>query len=260
MGGRGGARCASTATMRARRRWCRIALWTTNETTQHRAARATPATDPIVFRLVAHRAAIGEKMTDSNGSERGFDGRDFAIVLLTLGGVGGYLWLDHKLTLERKVATDLSKDLALLLAGGASVSPPAASVTALPRPLALPAPAPAPRNASYAVRVPRLERAPRTYDDVFARRGRGLPVPYLRALALHESDMRARLADGPAWGLLQVIEVVREDHNRLCASARVDPSRSPGAGRSDAAPEPRRPRAARATPTGRRSCPSPARR
>jgi hypothetical protein len=153
-------------------------------------------------------------MSDSNGNERGFDGRDFATVLLTLGGVGGYLWLDHKLTLERKVATDLSKEVALLLAGGASVSPPAAPVSALPRLPAPPAPTRAPSNASYAVRLPRLALAPRTYDDVFARCGRGLPISYLRALALHESDMRPRLADGPAWGLLQVIEVVREDHNR----------------------------------------------
>jgi hypothetical protein len=69
------------------------------------------------------------------------------------------------------------------------------------------------RNASSLARLPRLELAPRTYDDVFASRGRGLPVAYLRALALHESDMRPRLADGPAWGLMQVLEVVREDFN-----------------------------------------------
>jgi hypothetical protein len=70
------------------------------------------------------------------------------------------------------------------------------------------------RNATSLARLPRIELAPRTYDDVFAGSGRGLPVPYLRALALHESDMRPRLADGPAWGLMQVIEVVREDFNR----------------------------------------------
>ena len=159
---------------------------------------------------------MGEKMSDSRGKEIGFDGRDVALVLLTLGGVGGYLWLDHKLTLERKVATQLSKEL-FQLTRGATLCPPGAPLPALPRPappLALPAPAPAPRNGSFEGRVPRLELAPRTYDDVFAIRGRGLPVPYLRALALHESDLRPRLADGPAWGLLQVIEVVREDFNR----------------------------------------------
>lgn len=151
-------------------------------------------------------------MSDSNGK---IDGRDVALVLLTLGGVGGYMWLDHKLTLEQKVATELSKEHTLLVTRGATLCLPGAPLPALPRPappLALPAPAP--RNGSFEGRVPRLELAPRTYDDVFAIRGRGLPIPYLRALALHESDLRPRLSDGPAWGLLQVIEVVREDFNR----------------------------------------------
>lgn len=56
--------------------------------------------------------------------------------------------------------------------------------------------------------------APRTFDQIFAAYGHGIPVPYLRALALRESDMNARSSDGPAWGLLQVIEVVRQDYNK----------------------------------------------
>jgi hypothetical protein len=36
----------------------------------------------------------------------------------------------------------------------------------------------------------------------------------LRALALRESSMNPRSSSGPAWGLLQVIEVVRLDHNQ----------------------------------------------
>jgi hypothetical protein len=152
---------------------------------------------------------------------------------MTLGGVGGYLWLDHKLRLEKKVNEDLTTLLLQLadfpprpgaplpkLPPGRLAVPP---IEVLPKELAaqlqaLPAPgsaASAPsRNATSLARLPRIELAPRTYDDVFAGSGRGLPVPYLRALALHESDMRPRLADGPAWGLMQVIEVVREDFNR----------------------------------------------
>jgi hypothetical protein len=150
---------------------------------------------------------------------------------MTLGGVGGYLWLDHKLRLERQVNADQSKlllQLAALQASGASLPKVALERLAVPqievlpkdlaaRLQALPPGAPAPsagRNATSFARLPRLELAPRTYDDVFAGSGRGIPVPYLRALALHESDMRPRLADGPAWGLMQVIEVVREDFNR----------------------------------------------
>ena len=56
--------------------------------------------------------------------------------------------------------------------------------------------------------------APHTFDQIFAAYGHGIPVPFLRALALRESDMQASLADGPAWGLLQVIEVVRQDYNK----------------------------------------------
>jgi hypothetical protein len=56
--------------------------------------------------------------------------------------------------------------------------------------------------------------SPRTFDQIFAAYGHGIPVPFLRALALRESDMRASLADGPAWGLLQVIEIVRQDYNK----------------------------------------------
>ena len=167
-------------------------------------------------------------MSDSNEQKRGIDGRNVALVLMTLGGVGGYLWLDHKLRIERKVNSDLTSLLLQL----AAMQPPGAPLPKLPpgRPpieglpkelaaqlQALPAAAASaspPRNASSLARLPRIELAPRTYDDVFAGSGRGLPVPYLRALALHESDMRPRLADGPAWGLLQVIEVVREDFNR----------------------------------------------
>lgn len=171
-------------------------------------------------------------MSDSNGQKKGIDGKNIAMVLMTLGGVGGYLWLDHKLRIERQVNADQSRlllQLAALQASGASLSKGALErlgvppMEALPKSLAdqmraLPAAAAATavpaRNAASLARLPRIELAPRTYDDVFASSGRGLPVPYLRALALHESDMRARLADGPAWGLMQVIEVVREDFNR----------------------------------------------
>lgn len=157
-------------------------------------------------------------MSDSNEQKKGIDGRNIALVLMTLGGVGGYLWLDHKLRLEKKVNADLTTLLMQL----AAIQPPGAPLPklSLGRPAevqALPAAAASaspPRNATSMARLPRIELAPRTYDDVFAGSGRALPVPYLRALALHESDMRPRLADGPAWGLMQVIEVVREDFNR----------------------------------------------
>jgi soluble lytic murein transglycosylase-like protein len=54
----------------------------------------------------------------------------------------------------------------------------------------------------------------RRWDDVFARYGGGLPVAYLRALAIRESDLNPADRSGPAWGLLQVAEVVRRDYNK----------------------------------------------
>jgi hypothetical protein len=53
----------------------------------------------------------------------------------------------------------------------------------------------------------------REFDPIFAANGHGIPVPYLRALAAHESDMHAGISDGPAIGLLQVVDAVRTDHN-----------------------------------------------
>jgi hypothetical protein len=78
------------------------------------------------------------------------------------------------------------------------------------------APKPSPRTARNMRRLSNASSgvAPRTFDQIFAAYGHGIPVPFLRALALRESDMKASLADGPAWGLLQVIEVVRQDYNQ----------------------------------------------
>ena len=133
-------------------------------------------------------------MSDSDGQKKGIDGKNIALVLMTLGGVGGYLWLDHKLRLERQVNADLTTllmQLAALQAPGGALPklPPGRlavpPIEALPKSLAdqlraLPAAASAAtgapgRNATSLARLPRIELAPRTYDDVFAGSGRGLP-------------------------------------------------------------------------------------
>lgn len=44
----------------------------------------------------------------------------------------------------------------------------------------------------------------RAFDRIFMEEGRGLPVPFLRALAKRESGNNPKQASGPAWGLLQV--------------------------------------------------------
>lgn len=60
---------------------------------------------------------------------------------------------------------------------------------------------------------------PRTFDPIFARHRRDLPIEYLRALAMKESGMDPRASSGPARGLLQITEVVRADFNRRHGTA-----------------------------------------
>lgn len=52
------------------------------------------------------------------------------------------------------------------------------------------------------------------FDSLFERHCKGIPVPYLRSLAKHESDFDPTDTEGCCWGLLQVAEVVREGFNR----------------------------------------------
>lgn len=68
-------------------------------------------------------------------------------------------------------------------------------------------------GAVLASRAKREKEKERGYDEVFKEYGRGIPVAYLRALGMKESGLRAGLKDTSAWGLLQVVEVVRKDYN-----------------------------------------------
>jgi hypothetical protein len=55
----------------------------------------------------------------------------------------------------------------------------------------------------------------RKFDAAFEKHGRGLPVPYLRALAARESGMREK----DPKGLINVVRVVREDFNERHGTA-----------------------------------------
>lgn len=55
---------------------------------------------------------------------------------------------------------------------------------------------------------------PRTFDAIFERHRGAIPIEYLRALAKRESDMKPGERSGPAWGLMQIVEVVRTDYNQ----------------------------------------------
>jgi hypothetical protein len=94
------------------------------------------------------------------------------------------------------------------------VPPRRGGPTAAPEPRRV---ASAPNPDATSPSVPRYvgpsEPIPRTFDPIFAREGQGIPVAYLRALAAHESNLKPDLAKSPAWGLVQVVEIVRRDYN-----------------------------------------------
>lgn len=117
-------------------------------------------------------------------------------VLLAGLGIGGLFWINRKLDGERRarIAAEQQRDCAR------------ACATRQRRP----------SNGLRSSRTTPVGRglAPHTFDPIFAAHGHGIPVPYLRALALGESNMNPRASSGPALGLLQVIDIVRKDYNQ----------------------------------------------
>ena len=126
---------------------------------------------------------------------------DTTDVILAGLGIGGFLWMNHKLATERRAraSAEQARDCAQVCAARSQRL--ANGLT---------------RASAPSTTTNRL--APRTFDSIFARYGQGIPVSYLRALALRESSMNPRSSTGPAWGLLQVVEVVREDYNQRTGS------------------------------------------
>jgi hypothetical protein len=80
-----------------------------------------------------------------------------------------------------------------------------------------PVPAPAPVDDAAPVSSPAQlpdGGLPRTYDAEFVNHGQRIPLAYLRALAVRESDMNPNRAEGPSWGLLGVDDVTPASYNR----------------------------------------------
>ncbi len=57
-------------------------------------------------------------------------------------------------------------------------------------------------------------RPSRRFDRIFDMYRESIPVEFLRALAKRESNLNPEERSGPAWGLMQIVEVVRTDYNR----------------------------------------------
>jgi soluble lytic murein transglycosylase-like protein len=71
------------------------------------------------------------------------------------------------------------------------------------------------RPASAPEKDPEFDHRPsRRFDRIFDMYRGEIPVEFLRALARRESGLNPEESKGPAWGLMQIVEVVRRDYNR----------------------------------------------
>jgi hypothetical protein len=123
-------------------------------------------------------------------------------MLLGLGSIAGAYYLTRSIVRSEtaRIRTELEVHAPPEPASGPPVEIPARFLAIGPKT------EPRPKRPTKAVS--------RRFDSMFAEHGRGLPVAYLRALAKRESNMDPFDTVDPAWGLLQVIEVVRLDYNR----------------------------------------------
>jgi hypothetical protein len=115
-------------------------------------------------------------------------------------------------------------DLGALALGGAAgyavarwlVAPSREAEAATPAATLAPEPVPSPKPIDEARPISspsQVEGLPRDFDPIFERYRGAIPIEYLRALAKRESGMNAAERSGPAWGLMQIVEVVRRDYN-----------------------------------------------
>jgi soluble lytic murein transglycosylase-like protein len=55
---------------------------------------------------------------------------------------------------------------------------------------------------------------PTAYDALFNRYRESIPLNFMKALTQRESNFNPKNASGPAWGLMQITEVVRHSYNK----------------------------------------------
>jgi len=132
--------------------------------------------------------------------------------LLLGGGLAGYA-LSHWLNARRDDQAPAAAPPTVALAATAPATAIAATATTTP-PTATPPldePVSSPSQVNPGPASPSLSRA---FDPIFERYRGAIPIEYVRALAQRESGMKPGERSGPAWGLMQVVEVVRVDYNQ----------------------------------------------
>jgi hypothetical protein len=125
------------------------------------------------------------------------------------GGVAAYLggrWLAGRLS-PRQAAAPAAP---VTLSAPAVVPPSAPDATADAAPVSSPSQV----DKELAPTPPSRVALPRHFDPLLERHRGDIPIEYLRALAMRESGMDPNARSGSAWGLLQIIEVVRMDYNK----------------------------------------------
>jgi hypothetical protein len=129
--------------------------------------------------------------------------------LVAGGGVAGYLggrWLIRSWGNDPRLRTALLGPQARNHKAAPSRCPVDAS------------PPPAPDSISIVpgpVSIIREAQLPLTFDWIFEQYRGQVPIEYLRALAMRESGMQVAARSGAASGLLQIVDVVRRDYNRV---------------------------------------------
>jgi hypothetical protein len=124
------------------------------------------------------------------------------------GGIAGYLtqrWLagrELEAHAARTTTSAAAPPISIPEVASVPVAEPPAQVDLDPSPVSSPTQVDGPAGLS------------REFDPVFDRYREAIPVEYLRALAMRESGMNPSERSGPAWGLMQIVEVVRRDYNR----------------------------------------------
>jgi hypothetical protein len=89
---------------------------------------------------------------------------------------------------------------------------PKAAISAAPR--HLPIIDVGPVTSPDQVEAPAVGGLPRHFDPIFERHRGSIPIEFLRALAMRESGMNPSARGTAAWGLLQIVEVVRHAFNQ----------------------------------------------
>ena len=143
------------------------------------------------------------------------DGTLATSALLLGGGVAGYAF--GRWVLAPRIARAASAPPEPATAASAPARPSPNARPIVPSPDVTDGPVTSPAQIdpiAGSIEPPSDPRPSRRFDRIFDRHRGSIPIEYLRALAMRESDMNPEERSGPAWGLMQIVEAVRTHYNQ----------------------------------------------